>query len=233
MVRGKIGWTERIPSGEYAENIPELFLICPSLCFGIFTFQSILAVAFNIPPLLSTSEIALDLPCAEELWEAASEEHWASLATTTTNYAFQSSFTNLFNEDVPPLSEPFAGLVLVHALLSQLWQASQCSEDNGKVVLVISRLLENQSNDETPLRVTANGLLNLALVQAQPQAPPKGIVRPHDAAVDIEQVVAYVTSGCQRTPEVTTAVVRCFNALQTGQENWNVVELGLMVYDAG
>ncbi|KAI7268196.1 hypothetical protein KC345_g7696 [Hortaea werneckii] len=47
--------------------------------FAIFILSSTLVCAFNQPPTIMNSEITLELPCDEELWNAKTAEEWQEL----------------------------------------------------------------------------------------------------------------------------------------------------------
>lgn len=62
--------------------------------FAVFILSSLAVSAFNLSPSITNSEIQLDLPCEEELWQAESAHAWracggmaAAAASKVTNFA--------------------------------------------------------------------------------------------------------------------------------------------------
>lgn len=114
--------------------------------FGIFILSSLLTVAYNQTPSIMNSEILLDLPCDEELYEAPSAEEWharGGLASVEENsLSFADALSNLLtaNQRVHnfsngnfgiasnnlPVSEikpsTFGCLVLINALHNYIWE---------------------------------------------------------------------------------------------------------------
>lgn len=114
--------------------------------FGIFILSSLLTIAYNQTPSIMNSEILLDLPCDEELYEAPSAEEWharGGLARVEENsLSFADALSSLLtaNQRVPtfdngnfgivsnnlPVSEikpsTFGSLVLINALHNYIWE---------------------------------------------------------------------------------------------------------------
>ncbi|GIZ46130.1 hypothetical protein CKM354_000926900 [Cercospora kikuchii] len=114
--------------------------------FGIFILSSLLTTAYNQTPSIMNSEILLDLPCEEELYEAPSAEEWhargglarveenslsfadalSSLLTanqrssTFDNGNFGASGSNLPASEIKPST--FGCLVLINALHNYIWE---------------------------------------------------------------------------------------------------------------
>lgn len=62
--------------------------------FAIFILSSILMIAYNQTPTIMNSEILLDLPCEEELYEAPSAEEWQKRGGMARAEATSVSFAN-------------------------------------------------------------------------------------------------------------------------------------------
>lgn len=62
--------------------------------FAIFILSSLLTTAYNQTPTIMNSEILLDLPCAEELYEARSAEEWQARGGLAASEASSISFAN-------------------------------------------------------------------------------------------------------------------------------------------
>jgi hypothetical protein len=114
--------------------------------FGIFILSSLLTIAYNQTPSIMNSEIMLDLPCDEELYEAPSAEEWharGGLARVEENsLSFADALSSLLtaNQRVSngnngnfgaanhslPVSEikpsTFGCLVLINALHNYIWE---------------------------------------------------------------------------------------------------------------
>ncbi|KAM3423045.1 hypothetical protein BST61_g514 [Cercospora zeina] len=114
--------------------------------FGIFILSSLLTTAYNQTPSIMNSEILLDLPCDEELYEAPTAEEWhargglarieensltfadalSSLLTANqrssafANGNFGASSSNLPASEIKPST--FGCLVLINALHNYIWE---------------------------------------------------------------------------------------------------------------
>ncbi|KAK4937701.1 60S ribosomal protein L33B [Elasticomyces elasticus] len=101
--------------------------------FAIYTFFNDLTMAYNVPPVLTNSEIEMDLPCHDSTWTADSAMLWATHRTTSTVF-FQSTLRNLMSgSDAQSTGcTTFGCHVILSALLQQIWQSRQAeshSED--------------------------------------------------------------------------------------------------------
>ncbi|USW50166.1 hypothetical protein Slin15195_G034850 [Septoria linicola] len=114
--------------------------------FGIFILSSLLTTAYNQTPSIMNSEILLDLPCDEELYEAPTAEEWhargglakvkenslsfadALSSLLTANQRASNSTNGNFGGATPGLSvseikpSTFGCLVLINALHNYIWE---------------------------------------------------------------------------------------------------------------
>ncbi|KAK4505109.1 hypothetical protein PRZ48_003072 [Zasmidium cellare] len=120
--------------------------------FAIFILSSLLTTAYNQTPTIMNSEILLDLPCAEELFDARSAEEWEArgglAAAEASSISFASSLSTLLtanqrqgNNFAPSIynsssdagmAQPsgeeelrpstFGCLVLINALHNYIWE---------------------------------------------------------------------------------------------------------------
>lgn len=120
--------------------------------FAIFILSSLLTTAYNQTPTIMNSEILLDLPCAEELFDAPSAEEWEArgglAACEASSISFANSLTTLLtanrrqSNNFPPSvynssngsgmtpagseedirPSTFGCLVLINALHNYIWE---------------------------------------------------------------------------------------------------------------
>lgn len=96
--------------------------------FVIYTFFNDLTMAYNVPPVLTNSEIEMDLPCHDSTWTADSAVSWATRRTSSTVY-FQSTLRNLISgSEVRSLEcSTFGCHIILSALLQHIWQTRQAA----------------------------------------------------------------------------------------------------------
>jgi hypothetical protein len=121
--------------------------------YAIYTLSSLLTCGYNYAPVLTDTEIQLDLPCEEELWAAESPEAWMELGGAIVvgqkAVPFLTALDTLLNagqrqQHVVPQLTPFGSsvsienppendlqpsafgcLVLIHALHNCIWETRQ------------------------------------------------------------------------------------------------------------
>ncbi|KAJ5679214.1 hypothetical protein N7462_007458 [Penicillium macrosclerotiorum] len=89
----------------------------------VFCFFNILTIVFDIPPVILTEELSLELPCTEKEWQASHSEAWQSARNQSYGEPkIQDALSALFNphSGVEPFSS-LGGYVLIHALLQDIW----------------------------------------------------------------------------------------------------------------
>lgn len=104
--------------------------------FAIFILSSLLTTSYNQTPTIMNSEILLDLPCAEEFYNAPSAENWQALgglaAVEASAIPFANALSTLLSahqrqsgtpspeDDIKPST--FGCLVLINALHNYIWE---------------------------------------------------------------------------------------------------------------
>lgn len=104
--------------------------------FAIFILSSLLTTSYNQTPTIMNSEILLDLPCAEELYNAPTAESWQALgglaAVEAGAISFATALSTLLSahnrqpgtpnpeDDIKPST--FGCLVLINALHNYIWE---------------------------------------------------------------------------------------------------------------
>ncbi|KAJ5916978.1 hypothetical protein N7504_000993 [Penicillium tannophilum] len=95
----------------------------------VFCFFNIHTIVFDIPPVILTEEIFLDLPCTEREWQASSPELWQLARSQSPGEPkFQDALSALFDphSDMERFSS-LGGYVLIHALLQDIWLMTKTS----------------------------------------------------------------------------------------------------------
>lgn len=221
------------------------------LCYGIYILQSLITITFNLPPAISCAEVHLQLPASEDLWESPNAEVWeANLNFTVSDPKFKNALEYYFGAQLPgapPVLEPgpsaFGGLVLVHGLLSQQWQVTQCRKSlqlfgfTAPSILPFTMAQESEEllgrlqncliythqnispNAGGSLWFCAAGLLRQAYIRQFTQFEPassqmRAIIRPEEGSLDLEAVVSYVLEGTPRSAAVTRAAEKATEALE-------------------
>lgn len=98
----------------------------------IFCFFNIHTILFDLPPMMLTNELMLDLPCSEKEWKACTEQKWREACSETGNVRldFRDAYSSLFTCNHRPKvsarlkTEGFSalgGYALIHAVIQQIW----------------------------------------------------------------------------------------------------------------
>jgi hypothetical protein len=92
-----------------------------------FCYINVHSIAYNIHPLLWSSEMHLKLPCCTLEWQASSAAQWAMLQREgkEDQMAFQQALSILLQgtvgvESVRPIPSPIGNYILLHALLQRI-----------------------------------------------------------------------------------------------------------------
>lgn len=99
----------------------------------VFCLFNIHTIVFDIPPVILTEELSMELPCTEKEWQASRVDVWhAARRQSPGEPKFQKALSDLF----APTSgtEGFSslgGYVLIHALLQDIWLMTKA----GRLVL--------------------------------------------------------------------------------------------------
>ena len=101
-----------------------------------FCFFNLCSAAYNMPPLLFTSELNLYLPLRSRLWRAESAWQWQELrqSTAIAEITVHEAFSRLFgrtNQVVPSQLSSLGNYVLIHALLQHVFLLKQTSFSAG------------------------------------------------------------------------------------------------------
>lgn len=113
-------------SGRVADNW-EAFITTETTIrtkYTIFYYLCLVTMVFDIPPILRSSEIDLILPCSEAEWTAPSAQDWARCRKDPAQrFGFTGVLHGFLDPSVAstPLDSPFAGLLILHALIQQIW----------------------------------------------------------------------------------------------------------------
>ncbi|KAL4891474.1 fungal-specific transcription factor domain-containing protein [Aspergillus ambiguus] len=93
----------------------------------VFCFFNIHTIVFDLPPMILTEDISLDLPCTEKEWQATSAEQWiAERSQSEVEPKVQDALCSLFTHGSGAKGrlESFSsmgGYVLIHAILQNIW----------------------------------------------------------------------------------------------------------------
>lgn len=92
-----------------------------------FCYINVHSIAYNIHPLLWSSELHLRLPCCTPYWQASSATQWASLERDhkEEQMPFQQALSLLLQgtpgvNSVHPIPSPIGNYILLHALLQRI-----------------------------------------------------------------------------------------------------------------
>ncbi|KAA8651219.1 transcription factor domain-containing protein [Aspergillus tanneri] len=98
----------------------------------VFCILNIHTIVFDVPPLVLTEELTLDLPCTEKEWQATTAEQWHSeraqrLPQPVVEIKLQDALSSLFSQPAMSTSrhlESFSsmgGYVLIHSIIQNIW----------------------------------------------------------------------------------------------------------------
>ncbi|KAJ5089703.1 hypothetical protein N7532_008387 [Penicillium argentinense] len=208
----------------------------------VFCFFNIHTIVFDIPPVILTEEVCLDLPCTEREWQASTPEQWqAARSQSLGEPKFQDALSALFAPTSP--MEGFSslgGYVLIHALLQDIWlitkagrlHLSRCNRLGSPIVstpqlLAVEQALEKwcqfwERNQESsidplsphgPLSFTSAALLRLAYIRLNADCGSARQLQTWDPV----QIAASLNNNLsvQRGDRLTRAALHCAHALST------------------
>ena len=96
--------------------------------FIVFAFSNLHLIVFDIPPLICTANVFMDLPCPENEWKAKDVTEWqAARQFRRPSIDFQTAYNSLFQQSdpQPPHFTSLGCYVLIHALIQQIWLLRQ------------------------------------------------------------------------------------------------------------
>ncbi|KAJ5923649.1 hypothetical protein N7454_008894 [Penicillium verhagenii] len=209
----------------------------------VFCFFNIHTIVFDIPPVILTEEVTLDLPCTEREWQASSPEMWQLARSQSPGEPkFQDALSALFNphSDMEQFSS-LGGYVLIHALLQDIWLLTKTSRlcvsrFNNRLnsciaptsdLIIFDQALERwcqfwERNQESsidplsphgPLSFTSAALLRLAYIRLSADCGSTRQLQSWDS-VQIAKSLKDNLS-VQRGDRLTRAALHCAHALST------------------
>ncbi|KAK7422277.1 hypothetical protein QQZ08_009583 [Neonectria magnoliae] len=101
-----------------------------------YSFFNLCSIAYNMPPLLLTSELNLHLPQRGKLWRAETAWQWQEMrqATPIVDFTLHDAFSRLFgrtNQGLPTQLSSFGSHILIHALIQHIYLLKQTSFATG------------------------------------------------------------------------------------------------------
>ncbi|EAW12714.1 C2H2-type zinc finger protein [Aspergillus clavatus NRRL 1] len=159
-----------------------------------FCFVHVHSIAYNIYPVLRSSEVHLRLPCSTQEWKATTASEWevAQKEIISQQLFFQDALALLLqNSRTPvmlnPIPTPLGNYILLHGLLQRIHLVSELSIPNGDQTFSLpteelnklERALRswtsvwqqapesslNPHNENGPIPFTSSSLLGLAYVR--------------------------------------------------------------------
>jgi hypothetical protein len=107
------------------------------LLYGIFIVSSLLTIAYNVSPCVSTTDdLKIEMPEGEQVWTAPDEERWRQAMTTrssVTGLDISQALTQLifgkeFNLGSESRWPAFATTIIMHAVNIHMWHVTQCTQ---------------------------------------------------------------------------------------------------------
>ncbi|KIW30174.1 uncharacterized protein PV07_05936 [Cladophialophora immunda] len=130
---GISGLKDSFPSGSHASDWHIWISAESRTRTKLMTYSMIqlISIAYNIPPLILTSEIDCCLPASAKEWNAKNAQEWEEVrrSSTTRELRFQESFESLFHNISPQAASmalsPVANYILVLAILQHIFLRQQ------------------------------------------------------------------------------------------------------------
>ncbi|KAJ5221520.1 uncharacterized protein N7469_010407 [Penicillium citrinum] len=209
----------------------------------IFCFLNIQTIVFDIPPMLLTEELSMELPCTEREWQASSPEQWQSVRIQSPGeLGLQTALSGLFaaSGGIEQQYSSLGGIVLIHALLQDIWVMTKSSRlalsrynrlgppiASTPGLLAVEQALErwcqcwerNQEssidplNPHGPLTFTSAALLRLAYIRLNADCGSARQLQTWDPA----KIALSLNENLsvQRGDRLTRAALHCAHALST------------------
>ncbi|KNG84582.1 C2H2 type zinc finger domain protein [Aspergillus nomiae NRRL 13137] len=162
--------------------------------FISFCFVHVHSIAYNIYPVLRSSEVHLRLPCSTKEWKATTAQEWelAQKEVGAQQLFFQDALALLLQPSrttvlLDPIPAPLGNYILLHGLLQRIHLVSELSLPTGDQALALpteelnklERALRSWTsvwqqapessldphNDNGPIPFTSSSLLGLAYVR--------------------------------------------------------------------
>ncbi|KAJ5983684.1 hypothetical protein N7481_005783 [Penicillium waksmanii] len=209
----------------------------------VFCFFNIQTIVFDIPPVILTEELSMDLPCTEREWQASTPEQWeAARSQSQGEPGFQGALSALFTPDsaMEPGFSSLGGIVLIHAMLQDIWMMTKATRlalsrynrlgspvPSTPGLLAVEQALERwcqcwERNQESsidplsphgPLSFTSAALLRLAYIRLNADCGSARQLQTWDPV----QIAASLNDNLsvQRGDRLTRAALHCAHALST------------------
>ncbi|KAI9045355.1 C2H2 type zinc finger domain protein [Aspergillus affinis] len=162
--------------------------------FIAFCFVHVHSIAYNIYPVLRSSEVHLRLPCSTKEWKASTPQEWeaAQKEVGSQQLFFQDALALLLQQSrttvmLDPIPAPLGNYILLHGLLQRIHLVSELSLPTGDQMLSLpteelnklERALRSWTsvwqqapessldphNENGPIPFTSSSLLGLAYVR--------------------------------------------------------------------
>ncbi|USP81482.1 hypothetical protein yc1106_08756 [Curvularia clavata] len=187
-----------------------------------FAYINVHSVAYNINPLVWSSELHLRLPCCTQEWQASSAAQWMSLQREgkEEQMPFQQALSILLHsstseEQVHPIPSPIGNYLLLHALLQRIhvvrelsFPATSPATISAGELQTIGRALRgwtslwqqtpesmlDPNNESGPIPFTSSALLVIAYVRLSLNIGPHRHLESRDADV--------IAAGLTRVPDI-------------------------------
>jgi hypothetical protein len=158
-----------------------------------FCYINVHSIAYNVHPLLWSSELHLRLPCCTPQWQATSAAQWSALRRDNKEdqMPFQQALAILLQgptctETVDPIPSPIGNYILLHALLQRIhlvrelsFPMTACTKISTPELQTVSRALRSwtslwqqtpesildPNNESGPIPFTSSALLVVAYVR--------------------------------------------------------------------
>lgn len=208
----------------------------------VFCFFNIQTIVFDIPPVILTEEITLELPCTEKEWQAPQAETWhTARGQSPGEPKVQDALCSLFTPtSAMERFSSLGGYVLIHALLQDIWlmtkanrlALSRCNRLGLSIastpeLVAVEQALERwcqcwERNQESsidplsphgPLSFTSAALLRLAYIRLNADCGSARQLQTWDPV----QIATSLNNNLsvQRGDRLTRAALHCAHALST------------------
>lgn len=208
----------------------------------VFCFFNIHTIVFDIPPVILTEEITVELPCTEREWQASRADIWQAARNQSSGEPkIQDALCSLFtpNSGMERFSS-LGGYVLIHALLQDIWlmtkanrlALSRCNRLGSSIastpeLVAVEQALERwcqcwERNQESsidpmsphgPLSFTSAALLRLAYIRLNADCGSTRQLQTWDPVQIAKSLMDNLS--VQRGDRLTRAALHCAHALST------------------
>ena len=207
----------------------------------VFCFFNLHTTVYDLPPMVLTEEIHLDLPCAEREWQATCPDRWREERSQCKDELnFQDALWSLFRQS-PDEGKPLesftslGGYVLIHAIIQNIWFIQKTCRIPGSrsrtlstsELVVFEQALERwcqcwERNQESsidflsphgPLSFTSAALLRFAYIRLNVDFSSARQLQSFNPRYIAQSLRDNVS--VQRSDRLTRAALHCAHALST------------------